>query len=568
MVRRLGVVATMLYGLFVLTVMTAPPAAAHADLVSSDPADGTRLDTVPHRVTLTFSEPVSLGGGHLTVADQRGREVESGEPDHPDGDRSGLTVELRDGLGEGSYLVSYAIVSADAHPVTGATAFVVGSGPLITASGAVGDASGTDPVVNGAFAATRWVSYAGVALLGGLVFVLTCWPGGRGVPRVRSLVRAGCCLAAGGAAASLLLQGPYVAGEGVTGLFTLEPLRATLSLPYGRLLLLRLAAVGVLAVVSARLLRAGDRPRSTEENIALGAGFALLLSFAASGHAITSGTPTLAVFVDIAHLAAMSVWLGGLVVLLGCLLPSGRDGDLAAALPRFSRIAIGAITTLVATGSYQVLREVSSVRALWSTGYGQVVSLKILGVVTLLAVANLSRLAVRRRYRVPVAVAAGSGSPPSPLPEEPVGGGDVRSRLRVSVRIEVGIAVAVLALASLLVAQAPPRSTGPRPYVATVEVGDHEVRLTITPDRAGPNTVRAEVRDGDGTLVDPRGIDLSARYGEQGDGPLRIQFTRTDTGRYEATDVTLPRAGTWALTVQLRTSTFDEDTAELSARVR
>ena len=34
------------------------PAGAHTSLLSSDPADGARLDTAPEQVVLTFSEPI------------------------------------------------------------------------------------------------------------------------------------------------------------------------------------------------------------------------------------------------------------------------------------------------------------------------------------------------------------------------------------------------------------------------------------------------------------------------------------------------------------------------------
>ena len=64
-------------------------------------------------------------------------------------------MALRTGLGDGSYVVSYGVVSADSHPISGGYAFVVGSGPLTSASGVVADGSGTDPVVGAVFALAR-----------------------------------------------------------------------------------------------------------------------------------------------------------------------------------------------------------------------------------------------------------------------------------------------------------------------------------------------------------------------------------------------------------------------------
>ena len=54
----------------------------------------------------------------------------------------------------------------------------------------------------------------------------------------------GLLLTATGAVASLFLQGPYAAGAGIGDVLSGSLLSATLDTPFGRLLLLRLAALG------------------------------------------------------------------------------------------------------------------------------------------------------------------------------------------------------------------------------------------------------------------------------------------------------------------------------------
>src|SRR5215212_9817070 len=76
-------------------VVTAGPAAAHAELVSTSPAEGARLDTPPQQVTLTFSEGVSVAAGYARVLDAKGNRIDSGTP-AVSGDV--LTVPLRSGL--------------------------------------------------------------------------------------------------------------------------------------------------------------------------------------------------------------------------------------------------------------------------------------------------------------------------------------------------------------------------------------------------------------------------------------------------------------------------------------
>src|SRR5262249_43637615 len=180
--RRAVAVLVLLAGWLAAAVCTARPASAHAELASADPPDGSRLASPPGRVTLTFSESVSLGVGFVRVVDQSGHEVDAGPAEHPAGAGEAVAVRLRPRLPNGGYLVSYQVVSADSHPISGAVAFTVGNGPLLDASGAVLEGTGTDPVLGLVLTVTRWVSYAGLALLGGLVFLPACWPARRPHP--------------------------------------------------------------------------------------------------------------------------------------------------------------------------------------------------------------------------------------------------------------------------------------------------------------------------------------------------------------------------------------------------
>src|SRR3954453_24102978 len=77
----------LLGGLLGSAFLLAAPALAHATLVTSDPTDGARLQTVPHTVTLTFEESVGIGGiGYLHVTDQSGRRVDARASYHRGGD--------------------------------------------------------------------------------------------------------------------------------------------------------------------------------------------------------------------------------------------------------------------------------------------------------------------------------------------------------------------------------------------------------------------------------------------------------------------------------------------------
>lgn len=70
--RRVTAALTLLAGLVAPAVAFAPPALAHAVLLGSDPADGSRLDAAPTAVTLRFSERTSVGAGFVRVVGAHG----------------------------------------------------------------------------------------------------------------------------------------------------------------------------------------------------------------------------------------------------------------------------------------------------------------------------------------------------------------------------------------------------------------------------------------------------------------------------------------------------------------
>ena len=285
MKARILVVLAMVGGWALVSVAGAAPAFAHATVVSSDPADGSRLQAAPAGVSVTFSEDVSVSAGFVKVVDSTGEEVSTGTAT---ADGATISIPLQSGTGDGSYIVSYRVGSDDSHPISGAFAFVVGDGPLVAATGSVVGGS-TDPVVNAVFVAVRWTSFAGVVLFGGLAFVVLCWPAGREDPRARRLIWTGWAAIAGSALGGLLLQGPYVAGSGLSAVVDLGLVQATHGTTYGRMLCARLVLLGVLAVLASRILRAGDlapdRSRARDEDLAAVCGLGVLATYGGVGHA-------------------------------------------------------------------------------------------------------------------------------------------------------------------------------------------------------------------------------------------------------------------------------------------
>lgn len=123
----------------------------------------------------------------------------------------------------------------------------------------------------------------------------------------------------------------------------------------------------------------------------------LLLTLAPAGHgAMFDGTQgALLILNQMLHLVGVGLWLGGLLM-LAVLLLSTHTVDLRAVLLRFSGIGYGLVALIIVTGMINV-RALSG--GIWPepalAGFGQVLAVKVLMVLCMLALAGLNRSLAR-----------------------------------------------------------------------------------------------------------------------------------------------------------------------------
>ena len=569
-------------------VVLAGPASAHAELESSNPEDGARLSSAPGQVTLHFSEGVSLGAGYARVLDARQQRVDTGAPTVA-GDV--LTIPLRDNLPEGGYLVTYRVISADSHPVAGAFSFAVGNGPLITAG--AGDVSETTaPGVAVALPVTRWLGYAGLALAVGIpVLLMVCWPVGWSSVRLRRLSEGGAIAAALGALGAFAVQGPYAAGAGLGSVFDTALLDTTASTSYGVVLMIRTLLALYLVAALAPAWRRGRPPTSWMLPASGVAALGLVVTTAAVGHPVAGPWPGLELPIAVVHVAAMTVWLGGLAgLVLGVLRPGIAAGELAVAMPRFSRMAFGSVVALVVTGIVQSVREVGSPAALVSTTYGWLLVAKLLVVAVILAAAGVSRVWVQqhlgvhhrpagsRRVTAHAFAAESAAEDVDDVVEErkrAVAGDAVAAlpRLRRSVVVELLLAVVVLGVTSVLVGTPPAESAVVQPVDTTLPLKgtsgtSGSVQVSIEPASTGPNVLHLYLFDDAGQLAQPAGITVTISEPSQQLGPIDVKLQPAGPGHYTADAMDIPAAGTWTLQVSVRKDEFTAYTASTTFPVR
>lgn len=372
-------------------VAAATAASAHAELRGTTPAAGSVVATAPGEVTLRFDEPLELTPGAIRVFDDHLHRVDVGGAGHLTGERDTVGVRLRNGLADGTYTVTYRLISADSHPVAGGFTFSVGAPSAVTGSaGGLDDGSG---IVGFLFGAARFVSYAGLVVgLGGLVF-LVLWPAGRRDRRARRLVSGGFAGLLAGSVAALFLDAPYVAGEGMGTMFDGRIVSVVATSHFGIAVIERIVAVALILVLYRQLLARG---RYGYPLAVAGVAVVVIDTFADAGHSSVNDNFGMAQLSDGAHLLAVTTWLGGLVMLLAVVRRRDPDG-LPTVLARFSPVALGCIALVAGTGAYQAIRNVGYWPALVDTTYGRLVLAKICALAVILALGYAVRRRVLRR---------------------------------------------------------------------------------------------------------------------------------------------------------------------------
>lgn len=541
----LVVQAMALLGVLALGTGTA---AAHASVVTTDPIDDSVSTSPPSRVSITFTESVTISAGGLLVRDGRGERVDD---DTADARGSVISTGLRPDLPNGTYVVTYRVLSADGHPVSGSFLFGVGSGELDRSLADTGSDRLWDVVgdVARAVLLLAALTAAGVAF-----FLRFVHDGAEDRWRLIPFVRIGTVIAFLAAIGAVVAQSALLTGRGAGASTDTDVLRQVLSGDLG--LSLAVLFVGLAAVHLSTDLDAPVVARV----LALYGGLAVTISFALWGHA-TAFTPAwLLMSTDAVHATAAAVWLGGLVGLWVVLAGRGPEqvSGSARIVGRFSALALWTVLALVTAGvALTVAGSDASWSALVSTTWGRLILTK--AAITLLVVVIA---AWNRRVLVPSFVGATS--------DAPADAGRDRHRLLTTVRVEAVAIVVILVLTGVVTNVTPARDVPPASsgVTSTRPVDAGSVRLEVRPAQVGANTVSVTYTDPRGAPLDV-GQNLTIEFSlpTEGLAPISRQTTALSPGRfeYEGREFSLP--GTWTVTVVARTDVFTESRTSFEIRV-
>lgn len=504
---------------------------AHALLQRSQPANGSTVDTPPPVVLMTFGERPDVGLSSATIVDTSGTEWSAGKVEAVSGNANTLALPLKK-LPRGVYTVTWRTVSAvDGHLASGSFSFgvQVSAASVTAAAPAVASPS---PSPGAAAIVGRILLYVGlVGMLGASVVAL--WVSGPLPSVVRLVVGAWAVSAAGMVVA--------VAGEMAdAGIGVGDALSSSLGTTIVERFIAALAGgVAVWIAIAVRRVRVWALGA-----VAATAGAAMFIDVLSS-HAAASGAVVLEVALQWAHIAAVGVWIGGLLALLVAL-RALRDGERARSAKRFSLVATAGIGIVALTGTLRAISSLNAWSQLWDTGYGRLVVAKI-GLILGLACLG----AVNHFRNVP-------GMP---------------RRLRALRRVSGGelvVAITAVAVAGALVNLAPPSqlvSAAPSapaqaPLVVTGSNFAQTVtlRLEVAPGTPGFDKFTLTVTDYDtGAPVDANSVSLRFSLPGGGIGDSTLQLARVSPGTYSATGANLAVAGTWTIEAIVQESTKSVD---------
>jgi copper transport protein len=595
---------SLILGLAVAGMLASAPAAwAHAQLLGTSPLSGSTVQVQPNEVIFKFGEHVGGTLGAVRVYDSQGNEVDDLKIAHPDGNTHWMGVGLKPHLPDGTYTATYRVISADTHIVYGGLVFSLGhagAAPKFTVAGLIGK-NESGEVTRVAFGVVRALNYLTLALMiGGLAFLFFVWlpavsgaAGGESrwllasrtfASRLGRLFALAIALGLIVSVLGVLLQGASAAGLSLWGSLKGTVIESTLETRFGEVWaakaivwlllgalllaarLMRRDAIGVLEVgaddTTSPATLTPRPPSVILALLALGAGY-LAITPALAGHASIESPVAVFFPSDVLHVAAGSLWVGGIACLLIALPGATRQLEggersrlLLATLTRFSPLALGSVVVIAVTGVIQAYIDVRSFHGLLHTTYGALIIVKVVLLSSLIGLGWVNRERV-----IPMLTRiVGDGESP----------GGVGALARRTMRGEFALMLCVFAVTAALISYAPPIDAASGPFSINTTIGAAELEMTVEPAKVGLNTIHLYLIDAKtgAQFTATKELTATAKLPSKGIGPLPLKANLSGPGHYTLNSAVLSPGGTWDIEIDDRVSEFEQSNRVVKVPIR
>ena len=241
--------------------------------------------------------------------------------------------------------------------------------------------------------------------------------------------------------------------------------------------------------------------------------------------------------IDVAHLSAVGVWVGGLFALLLAGKAWLAEPEAVRPVERFSFSASVAVPVIVLTGVAQTLKLAGGLDDVTATTWGRLLLAKTMLVIAMIAVAGVSRWLLQHD---------GAGS------------------LRRTVAIEAVIGLLVIGLAAGMVGQPPRPPVAAQAFDESLTANGVIASVSISPGSVGGNEIHVLVTPPGGSIVPVASASARVSLPSAGIPLSPVELVPEGVNHFSG-NVTFPESGDW--TLELIVNLTETDSVLLKATV-
>ncbi|MDT0017559.1 copper resistance CopC/CopD family protein [Listeria swaminathanii] len=528
LLKRVSFIVILLY----ILIVPVQHVSAHAYLENSNPADQSHIKTAPEKVTLVFNEEIEADFPLIEVKDSSGKRVETGKTAVSKKNNHMVEASLPADLKDDVYSVSWRVVSADGHAVTGVISFKLGDTKATFQANEV-PSSGGDVQISSVQKAILYIGFS--LFIGMLLFGLGLYP--RQEPltekiagRLKKIAWLALVFLGMALLIQLFVQTSITTGVSIWESFQPSQLTAFLATKTGYMWISEFVVWFVLAIFTVIMFRKNKQSSwfaLLTETALIGY---LIFAKAQNGHAAASADKIVSITADMLHMIAASVWVGGILVLLFVLPRTGKAREIWS---RFAIVAIIAVASILVSGLLMAVMNIGQMANLFTTNYGKMLLFKI-GLFLLMALLGLGHYIYLKTQN-------------KKIPFK-------------TILVELIIGTIILVVASVLTNVQTPPPPAPKAFDETIAADGEpaKINLRVEPATVGQNQFIITFTSADGAAkTDFEQVTVTTKSTKT-DEKSTFQAKLANDTQYFAEGLYINQTGKWEITVHGLTKDFTD----------
>ncbi|MBC2122703.1 copper resistance CopC/CopD family protein [Listeria marthii] len=528
LMKRVSFIVILLF----ILIVPVQHVSAHAYLENSNPADQSHIKTAPEKVTLVFNEEIEADFPLIEVKNSSGKRVETGKTAVSKKNNHMVEASLPADLKADVYSVSWRVVSADGHAVTGLISFKLGDTKATFQATEV-PSNSADLSISSVQKAILYIGFS--LFIGMLLFGLGLYP--RKEPltekisaRLKKVTWTALLFLGVAFLMQLFVQTSITTGVAISESFQPSQLAAFLTTKTGYIWISEFVVWFVLTIFVIIMFRKSKQSSwfaLLTETALIGY---LIFAKAQNGHAAASADKIVSITADMLHMIAASVWVGGILVLLFVLPRTGKAREIWS---RFAIVAIIAVASILVSGLLMAVMNIGQMANLFTTNYGKMLLFKI-GLFLLMALLGLGHYIYLKikNQKIPFK----------------------------TILVELIIGTIILIVASVLTNVQTPPPLAPKAFDETIAADGEQakINLRVEPATVGQNQFIITFTSADGAAkTDFEQVTVTTKSTKT-DEKSTFQAKLANDTQYFAEGLYINQTGKWEITVHGLTKDFTD----------